>query len=115
MVGGGGYFLPPRISEATRRIRKMQTVFDGPAKTVGRNLISLTLESPITSQVRSKIKCLTVHGFSMDCVSAHTGGGDIVPHLFFAKISKTAARGAAGAAKFRVLAHKSRIHIVCKF
>ena len=61
---GGGIYLPPRISETTGRIRKIQTVFASPLKFVEVNLISLTSGLPMTSQVRSKIKCFTVHGSS---------------------------------------------------
>ena len=63
---GGGIFLPPRISETTERIREIQTAFDTPLKFVEGNLISLTSGSPMTSQIRSKIKCFTVHGSSRE-------------------------------------------------
>ena len=42
------------ISESTRPIFKIQAAFDSPAKISQRNLIVLTSESPMMSQIRSK-------------------------------------------------------------
>ena len=68
--GGGGAFFrpPPRISETTGRISKIQTAFESPVKFVEGNPISLTSGSPMTAQVRSKIKCFAGHGSSRKCV-----------------------------------------------
>ena len=55
-AGGGGLCIAPPISEVTRPIFKIQTAFDSPAKVVEWSLILLTSGSPMTSQVRSKIK-----------------------------------------------------------
>ena len=60
LTGGGGYFEPPPISETTGLIFKIQTGFDSHYKSVQRNLITLTLRSPMTSQVRSKSNCSRV-------------------------------------------------------
>ena len=64
---GGGHLFAPRISETTERIRKIQTAFHSPLKFAEGNLISLSSGSPMTSQVRSKIKCFTVLGSSREC------------------------------------------------
>ena len=59
-----GAILPPRISETTGRIRKIQTAFESPVKFVEGNPILLTSRSLMTSQVKSKIKCFAGHGSS---------------------------------------------------
>ena len=55
-----GAILVPPVSPKLLGILKIQTAFDSPVKTVDRKLFSLTLESLMTSQVRSKVKCCTV-------------------------------------------------------
>ena len=57
---GGGYFLPHRNSGTTGRIYKIQTAFDRSGEFVEVNLMLLTSGSLMTSQVRSKSKCLTI-------------------------------------------------------
>ena len=58
--GGGGLFrAPPLISETTGPILKIQAAFESPGKTVEGKQILLISESRVTSQVKSKSKCLT--------------------------------------------------------
>ena len=59
--GGGANSSPPPplISETTWPILKIQTAFERPGKTVEGKQILLTSGSRVTSQVRSKSKCLT--------------------------------------------------------
>ena len=62
--GGGGYFEPPPlISETTGPILKIQAAFESPGKTVEGKQILLTSGSRVTSQVRSKSKCLTIRAW----------------------------------------------------
>ena len=63
----GGYFLPPRISETTGRSCKNQAAYESPVKFVEGTPTSLISGSPMTSQVRSKIKCFAGHGSSREC------------------------------------------------
>ena len=57
--GGGLFIAPPLISETTGPIFKIQTASDSPGKVVERKNFLVTSRSPMTSQVRSKSKCLT--------------------------------------------------------
>ena len=57
---GGGLFCPPQNSGTTCRICKNQKVFDRSGQFVVGNLMLLTSGSLMTSQVRSKSKCLTI-------------------------------------------------------
>ena len=58
--GGGAISSPPPlISETTGPILKIQAAFESPGKTVEGKQILLTSGSWVTSQVRSKSKCLT--------------------------------------------------------
>ena len=66
-MGVGAILSPPRISETTGGIRKIQTAFESPVKCVEGIPISLTSGSPMMSQVRSKIKCFAGHGSSREC------------------------------------------------
>ena len=56
---GGAISSPPLISETTGPILKIQAAFESPGKTVEEKQILLTSGSRVTSQVRSKSKCLT--------------------------------------------------------
>ena len=60
LTRGGGLFPPPQNSGATGRIYKLQTAFDRSGKCVRANLMLLTSGSLMTSQARSKSKCLTI-------------------------------------------------------
>ena len=58
---GGGLFVappPPQSWGTTRQIYKIQTSFDRSGKFVVGNLMLLNSGSPMTSQVKSKSKCL---------------------------------------------------------
>ena len=52
--------MPPQNSGTTGRIYKIQTAFDRSREFAEGNLILLTSGSLMTSQVRSKSKCLTI-------------------------------------------------------
>ena len=59
--GRGLFFVPPPQNSGTKSlIYKIQTAFDRSGKFVQRNLMLLTSVSPMTSQVRSISKCLTI-------------------------------------------------------
>ena len=57
---GGYYFTTPQNSGITGTIYKTQAAFDRSGKFKGGNLKSLTSGSPMTSQVRSNPRCLTI-------------------------------------------------------
>ena len=59
-VGAGGGTSPPRLRTPACRIYKIQTAFDRSGEFVDGNLMLLTSRSLMTSQVRSKSKCLTI-------------------------------------------------------
>ena len=56
--GGGLFFSPPRISETTGRIRKIQTTFESTVKFAeGNTIFDLEVTDDVTGQVKDKMFC----------------------------------------------------------
>ena len=58
--GGGLFFALPLQNSGPTVAYKIQTAFDRPGKLIEENLTLLTSGPSMTSQVRSKSKCLTI-------------------------------------------------------